>query len=263
MKQYKVILVDDKPIYRKVMRNQLQRLGNVEIMEEANNGQELLDMLEKGQIPDIIFMDIEMPVMNGLEATKAVMSKYPYLVVIGLSLYDNEHYIKRLIEYGARGYLLKLSNNVQILRAILKHPEAEIFYSQEIGEAISGVEKDTKKYILIVDDFEANTFAVGFALERAGYAVKRAHSGAEALEIYRNNHFDMLVTDYRMPEMTGIDLIHAIKKEAKYKNIPILMLTTEKGEKEKQLAKEAGITGWVQKPFDLNRFLAIINRAFK
>ncbi len=121
-----------------------------------------------------------------------------------------------------------------------------------------------EKTILIVDDFEVNLFAVGHTLKRAGYIVIKAQSGEDALKhINSDIKFDLVITDYKMPKMDGVELIRQIRLLPNYKYIPILILTTETSDDKKKLANEVGITGWIQKPFEINKFLAIVQKAIR
>lgn len=114
----KILLVDDQAIFRKSLIATLQTAGDVEIIGEADNGADFLKQLAILE-PEIVFMDIEMPIMNGIEATAEALKKYPALVVIGLSMYENESYVEELIKAGARGYLLKTSDNYELFRSII------------------------------------------------------------------------------------------------------------------------------------------------
>ncbi len=121
-----------------------------------------------------------------------------------------------------------------------------------------------KKTVLVVDDFEVNTYAVGFTLKNAGYDVLKATSGFEALEYFKNDKkIDLVITDYKMPKMNGVELIREIRQIPKYKFMPILVLSTETDYEKKRLAREAGITGWVQKPFKIDVFLKFVAKALK
>jgi|JFJP01.1.fsa_nt_gi two-component system chemotaxis response regulator CheY len=120
-----------------------------------------------------------------------------------------------------------------------------------------------KKTVLVVDDFEVNTYATGFALTHAGYNVLKATSGKQALKLAAENQIDLLVTDYKMPEMDGVELIIALKQNPRYKYIPVLVLTTETSQEKKEKAQDAGITGWIQKPFNIERFLKLVEKALK
>ncbi len=119
-----------------------------------------------------------------------------------------------------------------------------------------------KKSILIVDDFTNTLFVTGFTLEMAGYAVLKASSGLEALKILKSDaSVDLIISDYNMPNMNGIELISEIKKIANHRQTPIFILSTETNEKIKSSAYELGITGWIPKPFKSEKLIEYIKRA--
>jgi DNA-binding NarL/FixJ family response regulator len=257
----KVILVDDQPTYRNSLRNILHDAGEIEIIGEASDGIEFLNLL-KTLRPDIVFMDIEMPRMNGIEATKHVLKLFPEMIIIGLSMYENQSYVNQLIEVGAKGYLLKMSNNFNIFRHILQSPRSEIFYSEGISyqKRKAG---SSKKVIAIVDDFETTTFTVEFTLKSAGYEVIKATMPLDILKYFDGRQIDLLISDYQMPQMLGHELVTKIKEMPEYKNLPVLMLSSEKDPAKQELLRKVGAFGWVQKPYDLKRFLKIIEQTLK
>ncbi len=257
----KVILVDDQPTYRYSLQNILKEAGEIEIIGEASDGAQFLELLLHRK-PDIVFMDIEMPGLNGIEATKQALKIYPKLIIIGLSLYENQSHINQIINAGAKGYLLKMSNNFSLLQKLLKHPDSEMFFSE--GIVYQHLNKATeKKVIAIVDDFETTTFTVEFALKNSGYDVIKSQSPLEMLKEFNGRQIDLLISDYTMPEMPGHEFVKKIKEIPKYRNIPVLMLSSEKDEKKQQLSREAGAFGWIQKPYDLKKFLKIIEQTLK
>ncbi len=257
----KIILVDDQPTYRFSLRNILEDAGEIQIIAEASDGHEFLELL-KSHSPDIVFMDIEMPNMNGIEATKEALKIKPDLVIIGLSMYENQNYVNQLIEAGAKGYLLKISNNFNLFRHILQNPDSKLFYSDGISyQPRQG--KEGKQIIAIVDDFETTTFTVEFALKNAGYDVLKAETPENILKYFDGRRIDMLISDYQMPQMLGHELVAKIKAMPAYKNMPVLMLSSEKSEAKQALAREAGAFGWVQKPYDLKRFMKIVDKTLK
>lgn len=258
MAKRKVILVDDQAAYRKILHNILKRIDNVEVVAEASDAYEFLSLLDT-VTADIVFIDIEMEGLNGIDATEKALKKQGHLVIIGLSMYENENYITGMIEAGGKGYLLKLKNNIPLFEKIVKNPRSEFYLSEGIKYEIE--QEEGQVTILTVDDFESNTFIVASALQNAGYKIIKAHSGEEALKLSKENEIDMLITDFKMPGMNGVELTKRIRNIPEYKNIPVLVLSSQKDEALKKQAREAGITGWVQKPYDLKRFLQIIENA--
>jgi two-component system, chemotaxis family, chemotaxis protein CheY len=258
METKKIILVDDQESYRKTVKNILNIIGNIDIIAEASTGDEYLKLLETHK-PDITFMDIEMPGIDGIETTKRALEKDKDLVIIGLSMYANEDYINRLIDVGARGYLLKLSNNYKLFENIIAHPEAEIFFSERAKEISES--RDKKQTVLLVDDFETNVIVISSALKSANFNVIKATHPDEALkEAMKADKLDLIVADYNMPGMNGAEFITKLRTETKFKKTPALILSSDNADEKKQAAKKAGASGWIKKPFQLGKFLKIIEQ---
>ena len=104
---------------------------NILITGEAENGKEFLEAIEQEQ-PDVVLMDIEMPVMDGFQATEAVCNKYPDVQVITLTMFGEEHYYFKMIEAGAKGFILKNSDIGEVIKAIKTVHGGGTYFSQEI-----------------------------------------------------------------------------------------------------------------------------------
>src|SRR5437879_6072255 len=105
----KLILVDDHPVVRRGITACLSRHENLQILGEAADGREALQKA-KELSPDIVLMDIDMPNMNGLAATEVLRKEMPHIKVLILSMYSQSEYVLRIIQSGARGYVLKEAN---------------------------------------------------------------------------------------------------------------------------------------------------------
>lgn len=116
------------------------------------------------------------------------------------------------------------------------------------------------KTILAVDDSRSLRNMVTFSLKTAGYQVTEAADGVEALELAQNQVFDLVLTDQNMPRMDGLTLIENLRALPVYQKTPILMLTTESGDEMKAKGRAAGATGWLVKPFDPDRLIAVVNK---
>lgn len=116
------------------------------------------------------------------------------------------------------------------------------------------------KTILSVDDSNSIRQMVAFTLKGAGYEVIEAADGQEALDKAKARTVDLVLTDQNMPRMDGITLIKTLRTMTSYKNVPILMLTTESGDVMKAQGKSAGATGWIVKPFDPNKLLEVVKK---
>lgn len=106
------------------------------------------------------------------------------------------------------------------------------------------------RHILAIDDSASMRQILSATLTAAGYEVTLAADGAEGLENALAVRFDLVLTDQHMPGKTGLDLIAELRGNPAYKETPILVLTTESGEPFKAAAREAGATGWIEKPLD-------------
>jgi DNA-binding NarL/FixJ family response regulator len=117
MKKVRVLLADDHTVMRAGLRALLERQPNLEVVGEAEDGRQTLE-LASSQSPDVVVMDIAMPNLNGVEATRRMISKQPTISVVILSMYSDESYVMRALEAGARAYLLKDSAVTDLIRAI-------------------------------------------------------------------------------------------------------------------------------------------------
>jgi two-component system chemotaxis response regulator CheY len=114
--------------------------------------------------------------------------------------------------------------------------------------------------ILTVDDSRTMRDMLRMALAEAGFNVLQAVDGVDGLDVLQRSTPDVIVTDINMPKMDGFGLIEAVRKDNRYRKVPILVLTTESDAAKKQRAKEAGATGWIVKPFEPTKLIAAIRR---
>ena len=126
-----IIIVDDHSLFRNGMKLLLTNAGNFNVMAEASNGIEFLELLTK-HIPDIVLMDIDMPEMDGIEATTKALEKFPRLKVICLSMYGEEEYYYKMIEAGVSGFMLKNSDINEVKTAITSVHSGGKYFSQEL-----------------------------------------------------------------------------------------------------------------------------------
>ncbi len=129
--QYKVWLVDDHLLFRAGFKTLLSRLGNMVVEREASNGAEFLDLLMVSQ-PDLVFLDIAMPHMDGNEAALKALAMFPDLKLIVLSMFGDQEYYSRLVEIGVKGYLLKSADFKEVEMAIESVLAGEYYFSQEL-----------------------------------------------------------------------------------------------------------------------------------
>jgi DNA-binding NarL/FixJ family response regulator len=131
MNKIKVAIVDDHSLFRNGLKLLLTGFPEMEVVSESSNGKEFLEDISQIQ-PDIVLMDIEMPVMNGIEATTESLSKYPELKIITLSMFGEEEYYYKMIDAGVKGFVLKNSNIDEVVKAIHAVMGGGTFFSQEL-----------------------------------------------------------------------------------------------------------------------------------
>jgi DNA-binding NarL/FixJ family response regulator len=125
-----IIIADDHVIFRKGLRTVLNEIPFVKVIAEASDGHELLRLLKK-EAADIILMDIRMPGMDGVEATKKVTEQFPETSVICLTMHEEIGYFNKMIEAGAQGFLLKKTNKDQLENAIKTVYYGGNYYDEE------------------------------------------------------------------------------------------------------------------------------------
>ena len=135
MKPLNLYLVDDHALFREGLKFLLSKLDFVAEIYEAENGADFIQKLRQ-QPADLVLLDIEMPVMNGIESAQKALEIDPEIKIIALSMYSDESYYSSMIEAGACGFLLKNSNFSEVKKAILDVYEGKNYFSLEILQAI-------------------------------------------------------------------------------------------------------------------------------
>jgi DNA-binding NarL/FixJ family response regulator len=120
MDNIKVAITDDHKLFREGVRACLQSAQNMHVMMEAENGQDLLDKLAASRVlPEVILLDLRMPLKDGFETTGLITKKYPKINIIVLTMHDEIQFVRRIYELGAKAYLLKNAEPVEIRNAII------------------------------------------------------------------------------------------------------------------------------------------------
>ena len=135
MKKIKVLIVDDHTLVRAGIRSLLALVSNIEVVGEASDGKEAL--LKVGQLkPDVVLMDLAMPVMGGLEATRRLRRDSPGIKVLALTQYDDSEYVIPIIEAGASGFITKMSAFSELAAAIEGAYKGESYLSSTAATAL-------------------------------------------------------------------------------------------------------------------------------
>ncbi|MCP4689428.1 MAG: response regulator [Desulfobacterales bacterium] len=248
----KILVVDDSAVIRKIIRNELE--GGRYKIEEAENGEKALQMVSSGRPPDLITLDLDMPVMNGFETCRKLQepeySRYfvhlenQSVPIIFVTANDNLADRRKGFELGATDFITKPFMKGDILAAVngILRPDVQL--------------KDLTA--LVVDDSKTARLVVSRILKKKGLKVFQAENGIQAFEFMCNRmaEIDILVTDLVMPGMDGRELCEKVRKELNLQDIPIVFLTGTTEKSELIDLFKAGGTDYIVKPFLKEEFLA-------
>ena len=132
-------VIDDQHLFRQGIISLLKEFAGFKVVMQASNGKELLDELKetpKKDIPDVLLLDIEMPIMDGIEATIALRKKYPEIKIVILTMHNDEEMIIHLIENGANGFLPKNSDIEIVADAIVSVKENGYYFSDHVSKVM-------------------------------------------------------------------------------------------------------------------------------
>lgn len=146
-KVYTIAIVDDHTLLSEAIGELVNGLEQFHTLYSCSNGQALLDQLEENpQHPNIVLMDVKMPVLNGIETTKIIKEKYPEISVIALSVEEDEMLILQMMKAGANGYLVKDTKKEILEKALLQTIEKGFYYTDTVSQLLMGsIKGDTDK----------------------------------------------------------------------------------------------------------------------
>jgi len=140
----RIIIEDDHEIFRSGLRMVINKLGYAKVVGEAGDGEEFLHLIETVET-DLVLMDIEMPNMNGIEATRLGMERQPGLKIIALTMFKEDAYIQSMMEAGVKGFLIKNINKDVLDRALQAVYNGKTYYSEELWDYFTkAVSKEEK-----------------------------------------------------------------------------------------------------------------------
>src|SRR5712691_681292 len=142
MQKITVLLADDHTLVRQGFRALLEAEPDIAIVGEAETGRQAVQLAKKLR-PDVVLMDIAMPLLNGLEATRQIVKEVPSSRVLILSSYSDDEYVHQLTEAGAAGYLLKQADITDVVRAIHEAKKGNAFYSPAISKRLADHYRET------------------------------------------------------------------------------------------------------------------------
>lgn len=136
MEPLRIVLVDDHTLFRDGLHGLLDRCGNFRVVAEAGSGEEFLELLPRTEA-DVVFMDFSMPGIDGAQATERALALRPDLKVITLSMFGDENYYSRMVEAGAKGFLLKDSDIGEVIEAVDTVAAGGSYFSAQLLDSIA------------------------------------------------------------------------------------------------------------------------------
>lgn len=207
----KIVLVDDHVLLRKGLADLVRNLG-YQVLYEANNGKEFCDKLKAENIPDLVLLDINMPVMDGYDTALWLKKNHPDIKVLALSMYDDENAVIRMLKNGARGYILKDSEPTELKNAIQAILTKGFYYSEMVTgrlmHSISGMddEQNAGKKLLNLTEKEIEFIKLACTEMTYKEIADHMHLSPRTIDGYRDALFNKLELKTR----TGL-VIYAIK----------------------------------------------------
>lgn len=205
----KIALADDHVLLRKGLAGLVTDLG-YSVVLESDNGQELIEKIKTGIVPDLVLMDINMPVMDGYETTKWLASNKLDIRVLALSMYDDESAILKMLRSGARGYILKDSEPGELRSALEAVLNKGYYYSELVtGKLIHSIhqsEDDTDNKLQKLNDRELEFLKLACSELTYKEIAAQMHLSPRTIDGYRDSLFEKLEIKTR----TGL-AIYAIK----------------------------------------------------
>jgi DNA-binding NarL/FixJ family response regulator len=135
MHKHKILIADDHSMVRDGVKNLIHQNKDLVVIGEARSGNEALELYEKLR-PDLLILDISMPDMNGMEVSRAILAKNPQANIVILSMYDDEDYISRCLEYGVKGYVVKNESGSELDFAIRSVLQGKNYFSRQAQDVI-------------------------------------------------------------------------------------------------------------------------------
>lgn len=190
----RLLIADDHIIIRNGLKLMLSKNPKFKIVAEVSSGQEAIDYIDNNSNDiDVVLMDIDMPVVNGIEATKTITKNHPNIKILALSMHDEEVYITSMIDAGATGYILKQADVYEISQAIESTALGKKFYSNEVSiTIINSLHKKSqdKGNELSVREMEIlSLIAAGLTNKEVG---EKLFISARTVESHRRNILDKL-----------------------------------------------------------------------
>lgn len=207
--KYTVVIVEDHILLSQALAGLVDGFSDFEILYICKNGRELLTQLKDPKnVPDIILMDINMPIMNGIETTQALKENYPKINVLALSVEEDEKTILQMLRAGAKGYLLKDTEKSILENALIQVQEKGFYHTKDVTNLLLTSLSQPKEAEITLKDREVEFIKYACTEKTYKEIANEMCLSPKTIEGYRDAIFDKL----HLKNRTGL-VIYAIKNE--------------------------------------------------
>jgi CheY-like chemotaxis protein/class 3 adenylate cyclase len=247
----RVLLVDDSEVVRRHSSSILVDAGYDVVL--AVDGEEGLAKAREGGV-DLVLSDVEMPRRDGFSLCHEIKAdpRIAHLPVVLCTSLGEAADLERGFDAGADDYLVKPVIAEELVSRL----------ASLLAQTLAGA----RERVLVVDDSAAIRHLVSDCLRRQGFRVETAIDGQDGLDkalaaaAGSEGPFDLVLTDYDMPRMTGFQLVHALKRDLRTREVPMVMLTARESRRDQAQMRAAGLTSYLVKPFSTDKCVAIVER---
>lgn len=267
----RVLVVDDNASSREILQSLLETMTfQVTVAASAEEGIAELEKEAESHPYRLVVMDWKMPGMDGIKATELI-KRLPSLPrkpkVIIATAYGREEVMQKSDKVGADGFLLKPVGQSVLFDSILIAFGKEVQEREAVEMVRRRDEEEPRKIrgamVLLAEDNEINQQVAQELLEQAGMAVRIANNGKEAVEMVKAGNFDAVLMDIQMPVMGGFEATQEIRRDERFKDLPIIAMTAHAmaGDREKSI--EVGMNDHVTKPIDPDQLISALVKWIK
>jgi len=249
-----VLLVEPSKVQRSIIIKHLNSLGIVDI-EECSHGHAALEFMNQ-QLPDMVLCSMHLPDMTGTEIVKSMREHDEQKDVTFLLVSSETHYryLEPIRQAGAIGILPKPFNQDELARVL----RSTVAYLNDSDHEHSDEDFESLN-ILLVDDSKMSRRYFANILKNMGVQnIVEAEDGAQALKIFYASDFDLIVSDYHMPNIDGREMVEIIRHQTKQPTIPVMMITSEQDNTELAAIENAGVSALCKKPLSYEIMKKII-----
>jgi two-component system chemotaxis response regulator CheY len=249
-----VVLVEPSNLQRSII---LKNLASFEIteVEEFACGQDALDFMD-GQVPDIVISSMHLPDMTGADIVKNMRAQERLQTTTFLLISSETHYrfLEPIRQAGAIGILPKPFSEKDLGKVLHSTVDYIGDHETEISD-----EQFENLNVLIVDDSKVSRVYFKNIMTNLGISnLTEAEDGAQAFELFQQQHFDLVVTDYNMPNVDGKELLELIRQDEVQSSVPVMMVTSEQNEASLAAIESSGVSALLKKPLTYDEIKRII-----